>query len=255
MLTILSPAKTLDFNSENKLTQFSTLEHLEEAKVISQILKSKSEKKLKTLFKVSDKIAKENFDRFQNWNENFTSENSKQAILAYNGFVFENLESKNFTESDFEFSQNHLRILDAFYGVLKPLDLIQPYRLEMQTHLKVKRKSLYDFWKRKFTDSLNQTIETHENKVLLNLASGEYFKAIDLKRFKHKILTLNFKEEKDGKFKVVAVFAKMARGKMVNFIVKNKIDQIEKLKEFDSSGYKFQTKLSNESEFVFIRKS
>lgn len=255
MLTILSPAKKLDFNSENKFAQFSTAEHLEFAKLVSQILKKKSEKELKIIFKVSTKIAKENFRRFQNWTEKFTSENSKQAILAYNGCVFENIESKIFNEKDFEFAQEHVRILDAFYGVLKPLDLIQPYRLELQTPLKVNRKSLYDFWKPEITEKLNQTLEKHENKILLNLASDEYFKAIDLKNFKHQIITLNFKEEKDKKIKVVSVFAKSARGKMTNFIVKNKIDQVEKLKEFESKGYKFQAKLSSETELVFVRKS
>ncbi|KAA3597982.1 MAG: peroxide stress protein YaaA [Calditrichaeota bacterium] len=255
MLSILSPAKTLDFNSENKLTQFSTPQHLEEAKIISQILKKKSEKKLKTLFKVSDKIAQENYERFQNWSEDFKLENSKQAILAYNGYVFENLQSDSFSEKDLKFAQDNLRILDAFYGILKPLDLIQPYRLEMQTSLKVKRKSLYEFWRVKFTQNLNDELAKHTNRVLLNLASGEYFKTIDTKKFQHKILNLAFKEEKEGKLKVVAVFAKMARGQMVNFIVKNKIDQVEKLKEFEASGYKFQAKLSTESEFVFVRKS
>lgn len=255
MLTIISPAKTLDFDSKLKINEFSLPEHLEETQIIAQALKKYSTKKLRTLFKVSDKIAEENFERFQNWNENLTLANSRQAICAYSGFVYEHLQVQTFGKNDFDFVQEKLRILDAFYGVLKPLDLIQPYRLEMLTSLKVRRKSLYEFWKQKFTDSLNKTLETQENKILLNLASNEYFKVIDRKKFKHKILTLSFKEEKNGKVKVVAVFAKMARGQMVNFIVKNKIDQIEKLKDFESSGYKFQTNLSNESEFVFVRKN
>ena len=218
------------------------------------MLKKKKPAQLAKLMDISPKLAELNFQRFQAWNPVFTPENSWQSVLMFNGDVYQGLKAETFTASDFEIAQQKLRILSGVYGLLKPLDLIQPYRLEMGTNLSVARKkNLYDFWKTKITAKLNDELSLNDHKLLINLASNEYFSAIDTKKLKARIITPSFKENKDSKYQMVSFFAKRARGLMSRFIIQNNISDPEELKAFDSEGYYFNNQLSGENDWVFTR--
>jgi len=202
--------------------------------------------------KVSANISDLNFERFQKFSNNFTTKNSMQAVLAFSGDAFRGLDARSFDSKDFEFAQENLRILSGLYGILKPLDLIQPYRLEMgsKIHISTKEKNLYSFWKETSTNFLNKEMN---GELLINLASNEYFKSIDLKQLKSDVLTINFKDLKNGEYKTIMTYAKFARGLMSKYIIKNKISDPEEIRGFDYENYTFNNQFSTEKEWLFTR--
>jgi cytoplasmic iron level regulating protein YaaA (DUF328/UPF0246 family) len=254
MLAIISPAKTQDFSDQKFTDTYSDPAFLKESEKLIKELKKKSATSISQLMEVSSNIAELNYERYQKFETPFTPDNSKQALLAFNGDVYTDIDIENFTKKEFEFAQDHLRILSGLYGILKPLDLIQPYRLEMKIKLKNSRgKNLYEFWGNRITKAINSDLEKSKKPCLVNLASQEYFKAIDTKKINSEIITPTFKENKNGEYKIIAIYAKRARGMMANFIIKNKLKNAEKLKTFVEGGYEYSERLSTEKEWVFIR--
>lgn len=254
MLTIISPSKTQDFSSNGAPDLHSQPALLEQSQVLVKELQKQSAGDISKLMAVSDKIAELNYERFQNFSPPFSLDNAKQALFAFKGDVYTGIDIKHYRQEDLVFAQNHLRILSGLYGLLRPLDLIQAYRLEMKIKLQNPRgKDLYTFWGSRLTDALNAAMAEQENPVLVNLASNEYFKAINKKELKAPIVTPVFKEFKNGRYSIVAIFAKKARGLMTDFIIKNKIDQPEKLKTFNLEGYEYSETQSKATEWVFIR--
>lgn len=252
MKLVISPAKSLDFKTAVPTTQFTQGAFLNEAEKLSAILKKKSPKKLSELMSISPKLGELNWQRNQDWELPFSLENARQAIYAFNGDVYTGLDAYTFPLEKIEQLQQKLRILSGQYGILKPLDLMQPYRLEMGTKLKVgKKENLYQFWDKKVTEALNAEMKSDE--VLVNLASNEYFKVINPKLLKVPVITPVFKDYKGEKLRIISFFAKKARGLMVRYIIDNNIETIEGLKGFNSEGYAFDGNLSNEKELVFTR--
>jgi cytoplasmic iron level regulating protein YaaA (DUF328/UPF0246 family) len=254
MIIIISPAKSLDFKTPSVFSDFTIPEFLNESEKLVGRLKTYSPKKLSVLMGISADLGELNFKRFQEWQLPFTPENSKQAILAFNGDVYQGLNATTFSKENFETAQDKLRILSGLYGVLKPMDLIQPYRLEMGTKLKYyKSKDLYSFWNPLITKKINEAVSESENKILVNLASNEYFKSIDKKKLKAEIVTPDFKEFKNGKYAMISFFAKRARGLMTRFIIENNISDPADLLAFDAEGYSFNSHLSESGNPVFTR--
>lgn len=254
MLVVVSPAKTLFAECPVKFGKFTQPDFLPEAEKIISVIRKKKPAQLAALMEISPKLAELNFLRFQEWRLPFTTDNSWQSILMFNGDVYQGLKATTFSETEFETAQKQLRILSGLYGLLKPLDLIQPYRLEMGTQLSVARKkNLYEFWKTKITAKLNEELHQNELKFLINLASNEYFSAIDTKKLHAKIITPEFKEKRDGKYLMISFFAKRARGLMARFIIENNITNPEDLKAFDLEGYYFNNQLSNDKAMIFTR--
>jgi cytoplasmic iron level regulating protein YaaA (DUF328/UPF0246 family) len=254
MIIVISPAKTLYEKCPVHFEKYTDIDFLPEAEKIVSVLKKKKPAQLSQLMDISPKLAELNFQRNQAWAPDFTPENSWQSVLMFNGDVYQGLKAETFTESEFGIAQQKLRILSGMYGLLKPLDRIQPYRLEMGTNLPVARKkNLYDFWKTKITARLNEEFSQTEQKLLINLASNEYFGAIDTKKLKARIITPSFKENKNGKYQMVSFFAKRARGLMSRFIIQNNISDPEEMKAFDWEGYYFNNQLSGENNWVFTR--
>lgn len=253
MLFVLSPSKTLDFE-EPRISEHSEPLFQNESRELVNILKKKKVKELKSLMSISDNLAVLNAQRYEAFEQPFTLDNAKQAVLAFKGDVYTGLNSDELNEEDLDFAQDHLRILSGLYGLLKPMDLIQPYRLEMGTKLKNKKgKDLYSFWGDKLTDQINEELKGHEEKILVNLASKEYFKAVNVKNLKGELLTISFKEYRDDQYKVIAFNAKKARGLMSRYIIQNRIDKVEKLKSFDWEDYFYNPDLSDDKEWVFTR--
>ncbi len=253
MIIVISPSKTLDFspNSFQIHTQPRQLEHSQE---LIETAKQLSLNELADLMKISEKLSQLNWQRYQDFQQPFTLDNSKQALLAFKGDVYGGIDSGNYTEEDFAFAQKHLRILSGLYGALRPLDLIQPYRLEMGARLQNKRgKNLYEFWGTQVTELLNQDFENDPMPLLINLASNEYNKVIKPKALKSKLLTLSFKENKAGIFKIIGIHAKRARGLMTDFIIKNRITDAERIKAFNNENYVYNESLSSQQEWVFSR--
>lgn len=256
MLMVISPAKTLDFASPSKTSTFTTPDFLDDAAELVDTLQEFSPAKLAKLMSISDKLAGLNAARYGSWSLPFEPDNAKQALLAFKGDVYTGLDADSFKAKDFKFAQQHLRILSGLYGLLRPLDLIQPYRLEMGTKLSNnKGKDLYSFWDNKITEQINKQLKKQKNPVLVNLASNEYFKSIKPKHLSGEVITPVFKEYKNGQYKVVALFAKKARGMMAAYIIKNKITEPENIKNFAVDGYRFNKKLSKGNEWVFSRKN
>lgn len=252
MKIVISPAKSLDYESPIPTKQFTQGIFLEEAAKINTVLKKKSTKQLSALMSVSPNLGEINWQRNQEWNLPFTLENSRQAIYAFKGEVYIGLDAYSLPLDKLNRLQNKLRILSGQYGLLKPLDLMQPYRLEMGTKLKVGNKeNLYQFWNTTITEKLNS--ELAENELFINLASAEYFKAVKPALLKVPMITPVFKDFKDGKLKVIAFFAKKARGLMVRFIIDHHVETVEDLKNFNYEGYAFDANLSLENELVFTR--
>jgi len=250
MIVLISPAKTLDYSTTDiGLTSKPAFQ--KETKELVSILKKKSSKAIKSLMQVSDNIARLNEERFHQFDDEFTTENSKQALLAFKGDVYTHIDVDSFSEEEYAFAQEHLRILSGLYGLLRPMDLIQPYRLEMKTKLKNKKgKDLYGFWGNKIADAIN---EAAKGAPVINLASKEYFKSVNKKALKSRVIEVLFKEFKDDSYKNIGIFSKQARGMMTDFIIKNKIDNPEELKTFDKGGYEFAANKSNADEWVFVR--
>jgi cytoplasmic iron level regulating protein YaaA (DUF328/UPF0246 family) len=254
MIIILSPAKTLDFDTEVNYSLESEIEFPKKANEIVSELKNLSKNDLQKLMKVNNDIADLNYQRYLEWKFPFDENKAKQAIFAFKGHVFQGLNITDFDYDDLKYTQNHLRILSGLYGVLKPLDKILAYRLEMGTKIKIgKNKNLYDFWSNSIKNNLEDSLKGHKTKTIVNLASDEYSKAAQLNKIGANIITPVFKDYKNGNYKVISVYAKMARGMMTSFILKNRIDNIEDIKHFDAENYYFNSELSTENEFVFTR--
>lgn len=254
MIIVISPAKSHNDHAPIQLEKFTEADFLLEAEKIVSVMKKKKPAQLAKLMDISPKLAELNFQRFQAWTPTFTPENSMQAVLMFNGDVYQGLKAETFSETEFETAQQKLRILSGVYGLLKPLDLIQPYRLEMGTSIGIAgKKNLYEFWKTKITAKLNQELAQNKQAILINLASNEYFNAIDIKKLKARIITPAFKESKDGNYQMISFFAKKARGQMSRFIIQNNISDPEEIKAFDLDGYYFNNQLSKENNWVFTR--
>ena len=254
MITLLSPSKKLNLDSQDIIDHYTQCEFIKSAETLANKAKNLTENDLKDLMDISDKLAKINRERFDRWALPFNQENAKQAVLAFDGGVYSGLKADTFSDKDFTFAQDHLRILSGLYGILKPLDLIQPYRLEMGVGFQnPKGKDLYAFWKESITKSLNKTLKKHSSPVIINCASIEYFSAIDLSKLNGDILSIVFKEYRDGELKFISFNAKKARGLMTQYIMKNKIDKLSDIKDFNYEDYKFDSKLSEDNTFVFTR--
>jgi cytoplasmic iron level regulating protein YaaA (DUF328/UPF0246 family) len=252
MLIVLSPAKKINENKQS-FTDCSTPLFIDEAEKLIKSLRKYNPAKLSKLMSISSGIAELNYERYLNWNIDHSS-NTTPAALSFNGEAYSGLDAALFSSKEMNYAQNHLRILSGLYGVLKPFDLIHAYRLEMGTNLKVgTKKNLYEFWGDKIVNEVNDTLKTQKENVLVNLASNEYFKAINKKKLEGEIITPVFKDFNNGKYKIVMVYAKKARGMMTSFIIKNKIEKKEDLKAFDISGYCYNEAASSDNEIVFYR--
>ncbi len=250
MKILISPAKSLNFDIEIERKDFSTPNFIDESKILIDELKKFSQSQISTLMKISENLAQINYQRFQDFKTPFTCKNAKPALYFFNGDVYEGIDVENYNEKQIQYAQNNLRILSGLYGILKPLDLIQAYRLEMSTKLKNKNgKNLYEFWQEKLTNYLNQ----EEENLIINLASSEYFQAINKEKIKAKIVNIIFKEKKGKEFKIVGIFAKKARGLMVDYLIKNNVKNLDEIKKFNSENYKFNQEFSEQENLVFTR--
>lgn len=252
MLMVISPAKALDFTEPSRPLPLTTPELKADIAELDKVTRKLSAADLRRLMGISEKLADLNQKRFQAFDP--AVEDGLQAAIAFDGDVYDGLDARSLDKAGFEWAQKHLRILSGLYGVLRPADAIQPYRLEMGTRLKTKRgRSLYDFWGEKISKALNAAAEGQADPVLINLASQEYFGAVDAKALKMPSITFRFQEEKDGEARVLGFYAKKARGLMARFAIDGRIDRAEGLKAFDSAGYGFKPKLSTNAEWVFSR--
>ncbi|GGB80032.1 UPF0246 protein [Flavobacterium suaedae] len=252
MKIVISPAKSLDFETKLPTRKYTQPEFLEKSEVIQETLKQKSPAELKDLMSISDKLADLNWERNQEWKTPFTNKNARPAIYAFNGDVYTGLDAYTIPTAKLNKLQDSLRILSGLYGVLKPLDLMQPYRLEMGTKLQVgENKDLYEFWKDEVTAALNA--ELKDDELFLNLASKEYFDAVATKALKVPVITPEFKDYKDGKLRMVSFYAKKARGMMVRYIIDKNVRSLNGIKGFDYDGYSFDAKLSKGNKLVFTR--
>ena len=255
MIHLLSPAKTLDFDSEISTKNYSKPLFLEDAEKLVNKLKKSSKSKVRELMSISEALTDLNTKRYQTWSGvTEPSKNSRQAILAFTGDVYQGLDAKSITEEQLNFAQKHLLILSGMYGALRPLDIMEPYRLEMGTSLKVGRAdNLYQFWKDKPTEQINQQLKELGSDVVVNLASNEYFKVINRKRLNGTLISPEFKDAKNGKYKIISFFAKKARGYMSRYIIENGITNPNDLEGFDTDGYRFNGDLSKKGNPVFTR--
>ncbi|GAA4293117.1 peroxide stress protein YaaA [Aestuariibaculum suncheonense] len=252
MKLVLSPAKSLDFETQLPTTKTSEAQFLKQSERINKLLKKKSAKSLSQLMSISDALGQLNYERNQAWELPFNADNARPAVYAFNGDVYKGLDAYNIKEDQLDSLQNTVRILSGLYGLLKPLDLIQPYRLEMGTKFPVgTKKNLYEFWKKDITKALNEELE--DGELFLNLASNEYFKAVDVKALKVPVITANFKDFKNGEYKVISFFAKEARGLMARYVVETNAQTVDDLKGFNYEGYGFSEAMSTETDLVFIR--
>lgn len=252
MKLVLSPAKSLDYDSKLPTTKTTEACFLNEAQRLNDLLKKKSAKSLSKLMHISDSLGQLNYERNQEWSLPFTKDNARQAIYAFNGDVYRGLDAYTIDTKKLNQLQDTVRILSGLYGILKPLDLIQPYRLEMGTKFPVgKNKNLYEFWRKQVTESLNK--ELKDDELFLNLASNEYFKAIDTKALKVPVIDIKFQELKNGSYKTIAIFSKLARGLMARYIIDTNAETLEDIKGFDYENYRYTESLSSDKELVFTR--
>ncbi|MDN3521263.1 peroxide stress protein YaaA [Halomonas ramblicola] len=254
MLSVISPAKKLDFETPATTAQYTRPDHLERSRQLIEILRDYSPRRLSELMGLSDKLAALNAARYAEWHTPFTPDNAKPAAQAFRGDVYVGLEADTFSDDDNAFAQQHLRILSGLYGLLRPLDLIQPYRLEMGTRLENPAgRDLYAFWKETLTAELDRAVAESGSPVLVNLASNEYFKAIDTGRLQARVITPVFKDEKNGKLKVISFYAKKARGLMAAWMIHQRLDDPEGLKDFAVAGYTYNAAMSEGDTLVFTR--
>jgi uncharacterized protein len=252
MLMVISPAKTLDFDTPPTTEVSTQCDFLDQSAQLIKILRPMSMPQVAKLMDLSDTLASLNVGRYESWKRPFTAKNAKQAVLAFDGDVYDGLDANTLTKTQLNQAQKQLRILSGLYGILRPLDLMQPYRLEMGTALpNPKGKDLYHFWGEDLGKALNAELKTHKTKVLVNLASEEYFKAV--KGLDYPVLTPVFQEKKGNTYKIVSFSAKRARGMMVRYVLDHKLDSPEKLKDFDTDGYRFDVNASSETSYVFRR--
>ena len=257
MISVLSPAKTLDYESRVPIKDFSTSELITESKKLMKELKILSPEDLSSLMGLSEKLANLNFERNMNWRaEKKLGEHSRQAIYAFKGDVYVGLDIFTLNQKQVRFLNQHIRVLSGLYGILKPLDLIEPYRLEMGTKLRnSKGKDLYKFWNNKISMNLGKDLESHDNRSIINLASVEYFSSIKLVDLKVPVFNPVFKDYKNGKYKIISFYAKKARGLMARYIALNNIDNPKGILGFDLGGYNYSKKDSNQFSPVFLRKA
>jgi cytoplasmic iron level regulating protein YaaA (DUF328/UPF0246 family) len=256
MLAIISPAKKLDFEFSPHYSKFSQPVLIDRSETLVKKAKQLSRTELGRTMNISDKLSDLNYNRFQNFSTPFSLQNAKQAALVFNGDTYVGLEASSLKAADLNFAQDHLRILSGLYGVLRPLDLIQPYRLEMGARFQAPGGSdLYEFWKNSLAAELNSAIDKHKDKSIINLASVEYFKAVDQDILVGNVITPVFKEVKNGVSKVLSFFAKRARGSMARYIIKNRLRSPSQIKKFDDSGYTYRSDLSDENTWVFTRET
>lgn len=254
MLITLSPSKGQDFETPAPAAACTQPAALRDAELLIKVLRRLTVDDVRALMGVSANIARLNVDRYRAFKTPFSPQNAKQAIFAFQGDVYSGIETDQYSEQDLEYAQAHLRILSGLYGCLRPLDLIQPYRLEMKTRLANRRgETLYQFWGDRITDRLNEVLARQEQSVLINLASNEYFKAVKPKKLKGRLLNVKFKETKDGQTRVVALFAKRARGMMVDYVLRHRIEEPAGIKDFRASGYRFSSALSDDRQWTFER--
>lgn len=254
MLIVISPAKTLDFDTQPVTQQYSQPEMLNQSESLIDILMTKSPADIEKLMKISPKLSELNVGRYHSWSQPFEPSNAKQALLAFKGDVYTGLDAENFSEDDFSYAQNHLRILSGLYGVLKPLDLMQAYRLEMGIRLEnPKGKNLYEFWGSDITEKINAQLNDINSDVLLNLASNEYFKSVKKKEVNGDIVTPVFKDWKNDQYKMISFYAKKARGLMSAWVIQNQISDLTKLSQFNVDGYQYSENDSDPLNPVFLR--
>jgi len=254
MLITLSPSKGQDFETPSPSKKYSKPGDLNDSEILVKELKKIKADELQSLMDVSENIAKLNVSRYKTFKTPFTTKNAKQALFAFKGDVYGGIDIENFSEDDFEYAQDHLRILSGLYGYLRPLDLIQPYRLEMKTKLANPRgDNLYQFWGERITQSLNKDLKKQAQPVLVNLASNEYFKSVKPKLLEGRVVNITFKETKNGKTRVVAIFAKRARGMMADYIIRNRLENPGDIKKFRQGGYRYSKELSDDNQWTFER--
>ncbi|MFD2909108.1 peroxide stress protein YaaA [Flavobacterium ardleyense] len=252
MKIVISPAKSLNYESKLPVANYSESAFIKDSEIIQNTLKKKQPKELMELMHISEKLADLNWQRNQEWTVPFTKENARPAVYAFDGDVYSGLDVYSLSADKVKVLQDKLRILSGLYGILKPLDLMQPYRLEMGTKMPIGgHKNLYEFWKETITDSLNKEMKADE--LFVNLASKEYFSAVDTKALKVPVITPDFKDYKDGKLKIISFYAKKARGQMVRYIIDKNAETIEDLKGFNYDGYAFDANLSKGNSLIFTR--
>jgi cytoplasmic iron level regulating protein YaaA (DUF328/UPF0246 family) len=257
MIIVLSPAKSLDYDTPPHVKKHTIPDFVDDAAELIGDLRRLSPQDIATLMDISDPLAHLNFQRYADWSPKFDVSNSKQAVLAFNGDVYEGFDAKSLSASDLDYAQQHVRVLSGLYGLLRPLDLLQPYRLEMGTRFENKRgKDLYAFWGERITQALNRQLEKKPgaSRVLVNCASTEYFKSVKPKLLAAPVITPVFEDWKGGRYKIISFHAKRARGLMARFAVENRLDTPEQLKGFDAEGYAFDADASNDSTYVFRRR-
>lgn len=254
MLILLSPAKSLDYESPVPAVSSTEPQFVTQSAQLMATLKKKSPKQIAELMDLSDALAKLNVERYQAWSPSFNESNARPAVLAFNGDVYEGLNAKSLKSKDLKWAQQHVVILSGLYGVLRPLDLMQAYRLEMGTALKVgKANNLYQFWGEQIAQYLNDQLASTKHPVIVNLASQEYFKAVDRKALKAHVIECVFQDHKNGQYKIISFFAKRARGLMARFAIEHQVKTPEDLKSFNLEGYAFEVSVSNDDTWVFRR--
>ncbi|PRO71483.1 peroxide stress protein YaaA [Alteromonas alba] len=254
MLVVVSPAKNLDYESSVPVSEYTQPELLDDASTLAEECKELSPAQLGSLMKISDKLATLNANRFAEFSVPFTDDNARQALFAFNGDVYTGLDAQSLSDEDIAYAQQHLRILSGLYGVLRPLDLMQAYRLEMGTKLENSRgKNLYEYWDNRITKVLNEALEAQGDNVLINLASNEYFKSVKKAALDGMIITPVFKDKKNGQYKIISFFAKKARGLMARYIIQHQVKDVDGLKAFDTAGYYYSEEQSTTTELVFLR--
>ncbi|MEG1041888.1 peroxide stress protein YaaA [Pseudomonas sp. NUPR-001] len=254
MLTVISPAKTLDYDTPPVTQRYTQPQYLDDSQELIVQLRELSPAQISELMHLSDKLAGLNAARFGSWTPAFTPDNAKQALLAFKGDVYTGLDAESLSEDDFSYAQQHLRMLSGLYGLLRPLDLMQPYRLEMGTKLANARgKDLYAFWGTRISEWLNQALAEQGDDVLLNLASNEYFSAVKRNALKARIINTEFRDWKNGQYKIISFYAKKARGMMSRFVIQERINDPEQLKQFDVQGYYYSAEQSKPDNLVFLR--
>ena len=254
MLMVISPAKTLDYDTAPATERHTLPRYMDHSAELIEVLRDKSPQEIAKLMSISDKLAALNVARYGSWSPEATTENSKQALLAFKGDVYTGLNATDFSEDDFDFAQQHLRMLSGLYGILRPLDLMQPYRLEMGTKLANPRgKDLYAFWGNQITEWLNQDLAEQGDNVLLNLASQEYFGAVKPKALNGRLIETVFKDQKNGQYKIISFYAKKARGLMARYVIKERLKDPEGLKDFNLDGYYYDQASSGPDKLVFLR--
>jgi cytoplasmic iron level regulating protein YaaA (DUF328/UPF0246 family) len=259
MILVISPAKALDYETPPTTATFTQPDFLDQSAELIAVLREKSPAEIADLMALSDQLATLNVARYASWSQPFSPDNAKQALLAFNGDVYEGLDAKSLADTDLAWAQDHLRILSGLYGVLRPLDLMQAYRLEMGTRLANPRgKNLYEFWGERITEELNRLLAREEDagreRVLVNLASDEYFKSVKPKKLKGRIVTPVFEDWKGGRYKIISFYAKRARGLMSRYVITHRLDEVAALQGFDAEGYAFAADASDADTLVFRRR-